>query len=103
MAQAVNLTRLEIYQSFFIRIFYLFPVLDLRSFLIASGNIIELSSCDMLLRVCSYKNIQSLVSAPNIVMSLRITGVKIENTEFYIKTTRCVLLKNLICYTHLSL
>ena len=67
MAQAVNLTRLEIYQSFFIRIFYLFPVLDLRSFLIASGNIIELSSCDMLLRVCSYKNIQSLVSAANIV------------------------------------
>ena len=30
-----------------------------------------------------------------IAISLRITEVKIENTEFYIKTIRCLLLKNL--------
>ena len=72
-------------------------VLDLQSFLTASASITELSSCDIFIRVCSYKNIQqSRVSVPNIIISLRITEVKIENTEFYINTIRCLLLKNLL-------
>ena len=62
-----------------------------------SASITELSSCDIFIRVCSYKNIQqSRVSVTNIIISLRITEVKIENTEFYINTIRCLLLKNLL-------
>ena len=43
--------------------------------------------------ICSLKTTISVTIT--IVISLRITEVKIENTEFYIKTIRCLLLKNL--------